>query len=155
VASKQYFVFLAPLLLLHPEIRRPKRAAAVFGVAALTFLPFLLIDPGLLWTATVGNIAGIGFRPDTQSLSGLLATVGIDFVLPRWAWLIVSLAAAIALTVGARGRWDFMVRAALILGFAFLAGLAFPNYWFLVAALASFGVGLHDDAPRHPSAAPA
>ena len=142
LASKQYFVLLTPLLLLSPGFRRVKHLPLALGVAGATLLPFILVDAVAFWEATVTNIASIGFRPDTQSVSGLLAAVGVDLVLPVWVWLLVCFSFGIALARGLRSEGDLLLGVTLVLGVAFLTGLAFPNYWFLVAGLGAAGVVL-------------
>ena len=135
LGSKQYLIFLAPLVLLHSDEHRIRRSVVSFGVVIATILLGLMPDPEAFLTATVLNLADIGFRPDTHSLPGLLATVGIDFNPPVWAWLGLGLGAAVALSLRSRTVSDFLGLGAVALGVAFWIGPAFPNYWFLVLAL--------------------
>lgn len=139
LASKQYFVFLAPLLLLHREEGQHRRAFIAFGTAGLTILPALIIDPGAYVTATINNLADIGFRPDTQSLSGLLAESGIDFQVPLLVWIGLGLFVSALLGRWSHHRDDLAILSALGLSFVFLAGQAFPNYWFLMMGLVGVG----------------
>jgi len=140
LASKQYLVFLLPILLLYREDQYWRRLLFGAGAAVLTFLPFLLADPQAMGQALIGNIAGISFRPDTLSLPGMLYELGIVYELPRALWL-----ALIAITGVIVGRYTRSARGlalsfAFVLGFAFLTGLAFLNYWFLVFGLVAFAV---------------
>ena len=137
LASKQFFVFLAPILLLYEDEERWKRSSIALGVAAATLVPALLVDASAFITATVGNLANIGFRPDTQSLSGALAELGLDFNLPVVAWVLLSLAFAGLVGRGSKTRADFFLRSTLALGFSFLIGQAFPNYWYLLLGMAA------------------
>lgn len=151
VASKQYFVFLLPLLLFHREDRHPKRAAIAVSVAALTMLPFLIIDPNAFVTATISNPSRIGFRPDTQSISGLLNDLGVGFEVPVWIWFVLGLGVAYWLSRRSTTVSGFIGRAGLAMGVIFITGLAFPNYWFLVFSLLALGTALHEPAPRETS----
>ena len=83
LASKQYLVLLTPLLLLHRDQDWQKRLVTAGITAVLTLLPAVLIDPMAFYQATIGNLAEIGFRPDSQSVSGLLAGMGVRWVLPN------------------------------------------------------------------------
>jgi uncharacterized membrane protein len=135
IASKQYFLLLAPLLLLQKGEQRWKRFLVSVGVAVSTILIGLIPDPNAYLNATISNLSEIGFRPDSQSLSGLFASYGFDFYLPPVAWLALGLAFAVVVSPGAKSAADFVGRSGLILGLAFFFGQAFVNYWFLVAAL--------------------
>jgi len=145
LASKQFFVFLAPILLLYEDEERWKRSSIALGVAGATLVPALLVDASAFITATVGNLADIGFRPDTQSLSGALAELGLDFYLPLVAWVLLSLAFAALVGRGSKTRADFLLRCTLALGFSFLIGQAFPNYWYLLLGMAAIAAVLKKD----------
>lgn len=134
IASKQYFIFLAPLLLLQKGEPRMKRLFVSFGVALTTVLVGFVPDPNSYVTATILNLSDIGFRPDSQSLSGLLAANGIEIYLPAPIWVVLGLILALFVSRGSRSAADFVGRSALILGLVFYFGQAFMNYWFLVAA---------------------
>lgn len=138
LSSKQYFVFLAPLVLLHRDEIWLKRVVVVGTTVLVTLMPAALLDPGAFYTATVGNLSAIGFRPDSQSIPGMMAELGLAFLLPQWAWLVTGVAVAALLGIGSRSGSRFAGRAGLTLGLVFIVGLAFPNYWFLVAGL--FGI---------------
>jgi hypothetical protein len=147
LASKQYFVFLAPLLLLHRDQHWQRRSLVALLTAAGTMLIGLAPDPGAFVQATVGNLAGIDFRPDTQSLPGLAADLGLELLLPNPIWIGVSLMVAFLLARTSRSASGFVLRAGLGLGIAFALGLAFPNYWVLVAGLLALGTVLEVDEP--------
>jgi hypothetical protein len=145
LASKQYFVFLAPLLLLHRDKEWRTRSFTALGTAAGTMLIGLASDPGAFVRATVGNLSGIAFRPDTQSLPGLAADMGFELLLPNPIWIGVSLLVAFLLARTSRSTSGFIMRAGVSLGIAFAIGLAFPNYWVLVAGLLALGTVLEID----------
>jgi hypothetical protein len=148
LASKQYFIFLIPLLFLHQEEGQMRRGLIACGTAALTLIPALVVDAGLFIQATIGNLAGIGFRPDTQSITGLLADFGIEARLPVGVWIGVS--SLFAVLIGRRSRTpgDFYLYSALVLGFSFVIGQAFPNYWFLVMGMVAIGTVLKQQESR-------
>lgn len=135
LASKQYFVFLAPLVLILRDEDAPRRASVAIGTIVATLLPPLVVDARAFVEATLLNLAEIEFRPDSQSLTGVLAITGVEFVLPRWTWFLTGMAVSVGVARLARSRSEFLAGAGAVMAFAFLAGLAFPNYWFLVAGL--------------------
>lgn len=153
LASKQYFIFLAPLLLLHKDESKWMRLSISFGVAAATVLVGLVPDPEAFLTASLLNLTDIGFRPDSQSLSGLLASSGIDFFLSPIVWITFGM--VVAAIVGFRSVTvsDFLVRAGLAMGLVFFFGQAFPNYWFLVLALIAIGSVVGDGELRERQSA--
>jgi hypothetical protein len=142
LASKQYLIFLLPLLLLHRDQGWRRRSMAALATAGVTLIAGLAPNPAAFVEATIGNLTGIGFRPDTQSLPGLANEFGFTFLLPNWLWVLLSLAAVTVLARSSVTRSGFMLRAGLGLGIAFLLGLSFPNYWFLVAGLLAIGTAL-------------
>lgn len=135
IASKQYFVFLAPLLLVQQVDAKLKRLAVSVGVATVTILAGFIPDPSAFISATITTLSDLGFRPDTQSLSGLFAANGVELHLPSAVWVALGLGLAFVIARGSTDASDFMGRSGLILGLAFFFGLAFTNYWFIVLAL--------------------
>jgi Na+-transporting NADH:ubiquinone oxidoreductase subunit NqrE len=142
LASKQYLVFLAPMLVLHRDRGSRPRSVVAAGVAGLTILVGLTPDPPAFLRSTIGNLADIAFRPDTQSLPGLLGDLGLHLNLPNVVWILVGLGVATLLARSSTTSSGFMIRAGLGLGSAFVLGMAFPNYWFLVAGLLGLGSAL-------------
>lgn len=144
LASKQYLVFLTPLLLLHRDENWVKRLITAALTVIVTLLPAILIDPASFYTATIGNLADIGARPDSQSISGLLEGIGVQFELPQWAWLTVGLGAATAVGLRSRSSSMLLGRVGLALGVAFAVGLAFLNYWFLIFGMLAISIILDE-----------
>jgi hypothetical protein len=142
LASKQYLVFLAPMLVLHRDRGSRPRSVVAAGVAGLTILVGLTPDPPAFLRSTIGNLADIAYRPDTQSLPGLLGDLGLQLNLPNVVWILVGLGVATLLARSSTTSSGFMIRAGLGLGSAFVLGMAFPNYWFLVAGLLGLGSAL-------------
>jgi hypothetical protein len=138
-SSKQYMVFLAPLVLVARSFRIPVSLAAG-GLTVATLLPYLVIDPGSVYHSLYENLAVISDRPDSFSISGMLQTLGVTSGgLPRPAWIAVTLAFGFAIARKIRDLSDFVLAAALTLGLAFLTGVAFVNYWLLCAGLVLVG----------------
>jgi uncharacterized membrane protein len=148
LASKQYLVFMTPLLLLHRDEDWLKRLLTAAATVLVSLLPAVLIDPAAFYSATIGNLVDIGVRPDSQSISGLLGGMGVQFELPQWAWLTVGLGAATVVGVRSRSSLLLLGRAGLALGVTFAVGLAFLNYWFLVLGMLAISIIL--DARRTP-----
>jgi uncharacterized membrane protein len=144
LASKQYLVFLAPLLMLYRDHDWMKRIGVAVSTVLVVLLPPLLLDPSAFYTSTIGNLAAIGFRPDSVSITGLLDGFGIRYVMPQVLWLAIALGVAVLVGRGASSEATLLARAGIVLGVAFALGLAFANYWFLV--LGMFGVSTLFDA---------
>jgi hypothetical protein len=144
LASKQYLVFLAPLLLLHRDQGWRKRAATATATALVVLVPPLLIDPVAYYDAIIGNPTGVGFRPDSVSLMGLLDGFGIRFEPAHWVWLVYGLAVAVLVSLGSRVWSTFLGRAGLILGLTFFMSVAFANYWFLIMGMVAISTILDD-----------
>jgi hypothetical protein len=142
LASKQYLVFLAPMLVLHRDRGSRSRSVLAASVAGLTILVGLAPDPPAFLRSTIGNLADIAYRPDTQSLPGLLGDLGLQLNLPNIVWILVGLGVTTLLARSSTASSGFMIRAGLGLGAAFVLGMAFPNYWFLVAGLLGLGSAL-------------
>jgi len=145
LASKQYFIFLAPLLLLHRDDGWQRRSLTAVITAGGSMLIGLAQNPSAFVQATVGNLVAIGFRPDTQSLPGLAADLRFELLLPNAIWIGLSLLVAFLLARSSTSSSGFTIRSGLALGTAFMLGLAFPNYWFLVAGLLALGTVLDVD----------
>lgn len=138
LASKQYLVMLTPLLFAIPGWRGRSKGALALGVAAVVAALPAVLGPAEYLQSVVGNALDIGFRPDTQSLNGAIASVGVDFLIPVWALLPV-------LVVLVAWIWRLKLPARMIpsagvltLSVGLLVTSAFPNYWLLVTSLAGF-----------------
>jgi hypothetical protein len=132
-------VFLAPLVLVVRSLRIPLSLSAV-GLTAATLIPYLLIDPRSVYHALYENLAVIGDRPDSFSISGMLQTLGLATGgLPRLLWIAMTLVFGYLIARRIRDLSDFILGAAMVLGFAFLTGVAFVNYWLLCAGLVLVG----------------
>jgi hypothetical protein len=138
-SSKQYMVFLVPIALVARNFRIPLTVSTL-GLTGATLLPYLVVDAGSVYHALYENLAAIGDRPDSFSISGMLQTLGMATGgLPRLAWVAASLIFGFVIARRVRDLGDFVLAAALILGFAFLTGVAFVNYWLLCAGLVLVG----------------
>lgn len=138
-SSKQYMVFLAPLVLVVRSLRIPLSVSAV-GLTVATLIPYLLIDPRSVYHALYKNLTAIGDRPDSFSISGMLQTLGLATGgLPRLLWIAMTLVFGYLIARRIRDLSDFILGAAMVLSFAFLTGVAFVNYWLLCAGLVLVG----------------
>ncbi|MEX0946761.1 MAG: hypothetical protein WD064_05295, partial [Acidimicrobiia bacterium] len=138
-SSKQYMVFLAPLALVVRSFRIPL-SLSTLGLTAATLIPYLLVDSRSVYHALYENLATIGDRPDSFSISGMLQTLGVATGgLPRLVWIAITLVFGYLIARRIRDVGDFVLGAALVLGFAFLTGVAFVNYWLLCAGLVLVG----------------
>lgn len=149
LASKQYLILFAPVLLTYREPGHLRRLLTAGATVVMTLLPFAIWDPISLWRSTVVRLLGVGFRPDTQSLSGFLAALGWEVELPRSVWLVAVLGIGAYLGRKASGPATLLSSLALALGAAFAVNVAFGNYWLLVAGM--FGLALvletNEEAP--------
>jgi hypothetical protein len=133
--TKQYFVLALPLMLAWSDTFRWKRTFIAGGLAALTLLPAVALDPVAFWDATIANSVAASIRFDSSSLAGL----GLD--LPFWVVVGVSVGVAVWMGRSGGGSSRFLLALAATLSVAFVIGFqAFMNYWYLVGAVAVFGV---------------
>ena len=139
LASKQYLVVLVPLLFLVDS--RPWRRTIISGcVAGLTLVPAAVADFSAFWFTMVTRPLGLGFRPDTRSLSGALADVGVFLEVPPWLMIGVVIALTVWVAPRIRTQSDLFAGVAVVLAATFVLSLAFANYWWLVQWLAAFSV---------------
>ncbi len=106
-AAKPWAIAFAPLALVAPGDRRVLRLVALLGAVTLTWLPFIIDEPGTISAAgsfTIGNAP-----------SSALRALGItDPATPIWVrpvQFFVGAAAALALV--RMGRWPAVIMAAL------------------------------------------
>lgn len=155
IASKQYMLMVAPLLLIAAYRRNQHRADSresgrklvgvmvVTGIA--TLLPSVILDWNNLLRATVTNLADLAIRPDGSSLQGLLLNLGSELKIPLIATLGVPILVAGLVGTRIRTRRDLAIGASVVLTLFFLLGTqAFANYWFLVAGLVILAFVLPD-----------
>ena len=149
--TKQYLVLALPVMLAWSDNFRWKRALIAAGVAALTQLPFALLDPRAFWDATIATGFSVPIRLDSSSLAGL----GLDLPL----WVVIGASVAVAVWMGRAGgaASRFLLALSATLSVAFLLGFqAFLNYWFFVGSVALFAVvvSVSSGAPIGEVAAP-
>jgi Glycosyltransferase family 87 len=146
IASKQYMLVVAPLLLIAAYRRQPKRAAVMVLAGIVSVIPGLVFGWNDLLRSTVTNLAGLNVRPDGSSIQGLLLNIGFDFQIPIAVSLGVPLVVGLLLSTRAHNRRELAASACVVLTTFFLLGSqAFVNYWFLVAGLAVLAYALPDD----------
>lgn len=126
VATKQYFLFLTPLLFLWCDEHRWRRV----GIVGATMLPFVIADPQAFWDATIAPHLSREVRPDS------LNAIVLGFDPPSWLPVVAATLLAVALGRRGGGGPEFALAGAAVLGVAFLLGYqAFVNYWTLIIAL--------------------
>lgn len=142
LVSKQYLIVLLPVLLAMRVDRKTERLGWAAASGLITMVPLLVWSPANAFETLVARPLALGLRPDSQSLPGFLDSVGWGFEPPLIVLVgFVTVAGALAAR-RVETAADFLVAIGLVLGVAFSLGLAFPNYWLLVAGLATFGIAL-------------
>jgi hypothetical protein len=136
-AVKQHFVLYVPVLAAVPGIG-VSGAIVALAIAAATCFPFAIATPRGLWNGLVTFHLAKAFRPDSLSLSAVIADAGP--VLPSW----VGFAATFAfLLYASRLRralgYRLIVSAAAFLVFYLLGRQAFCNYYYVVGATLLLG----------------
>jgi hypothetical protein len=140
LASKQYLVFLAPLVVIYRDSqgRRPGWWS-IFSAGIVAALP-ALFGPADYFRSIIGNTLGVGIRPDSQSINGAIAALGGDFVIPM-ALAMTAVGVTLFTVWKIKGRGEVMLAgSALTLAILFLVTSAFPNYWLLVAGITALAV---------------
>ena len=123
------------------------------GVAGLTILVGLAPDPPAFLRSTIGNLADHCFSTRyAESSRAWWTALGLQLNLPNIVWILLGLGVTALLARSSSTTSGFMIRAGLGLGAAFVLGMAFPNYWFLVAGLLAIGTALEpaDAGVMHP-----
>jgi uncharacterized membrane protein len=141
IASKQYFVVLLPLVLLHPAIRG-RRSLLAIGTALATTIPLVALDPTGAWRALIEYHASTPPRPDSANLVGFIGSFGPLRSLPLI--LVIGLPLVVAWVLARRGDQtvsSFLISSLWVLGtFFMLSSQAFANYWFLIAGLCAIAM---------------
>jgi len=150
LASKQYLVFLAPVVLLYRDGDGKRPGWVSMGTAAVVAGFPASFGVSDYYNSVIGNALDIGFRPDTQSINGAIAVLGGELLLP--SLVLLPLFAGIWLALRKMNLPRAMLPAAGVasLSAALLVTSAFPNYWILVAALSGLSalIGMTDDKDR-------
>ena len=117
------------------------------GVAGLTFVPFLAIDPSGLWQSLVEFFLTVPPRPDGSNLVGLLASAGMVWdPHPALTLLLPSVATVFLARKLQASPQGLATSLAIVLGLMFFLGTqAFGNYWFLVAIILILGLATDHD----------
>ena len=154
IASKQYMLVIAPLLLIAAYRRQPRQALVMTVAGVATVAPIAAMDWADMIRSTVINIAELPIRPDGSSIQGLLVNLGSGISIPLWVSLGVPLCVSFLLALTARsGRQVALGVCITLTSFFLLGSQAFINYWFLVASVVVFAYGLPDQG-RTPTARP-
>jgi hypothetical protein len=136
-AVKQHFAIYLPVLAAVPGIGLGGAIIAT-GVAAATFLPFVVATPRGLWNGLVSFHMEKAFRPDSLSLSALVADAGFRW--PSWVGFVATVAFLVVATRFRRSLgYRLVASAAAFLVFYLLGRQAFCNYYYVVGATLLFG----------------
>jgi hypothetical protein len=138
LASKQYLIFLAPLALIYRDDSNKRPGWISLASAAVVAGFPVLFGPREYFQAIVGVAQDIGFRPDSQSLNGMIHELGGDFLIPTGLGILAVVGVLTTLRVLRLGYPLLPGGGVVVLATLFLTTSAFPNYWLLVAALAAF-----------------
>ena len=136
LASKQYLVLLAPLLIVLALRTDRRRAVVLFGVFSASIGIPVLFGVSSYIRSVLGNTSQIAVRPDGSSLQALAFNSGGPGRWPFWLTLGLPLAlsfmgALLGKSVHATTLWSCLV----LIAFFLLAAAAFMNYWMLTAAV--------------------
>jgi hypothetical protein len=140
LGSKQYFVLLAPLVLVQLGWRQGRRTL-ILGTAAVSLLVGAVVF-GIdnLYKTLVLDLLAIPFRPDTLSLPGLLVALGFPAATPRISTLMIAPVAALAFARNSFGFSEVLLRSAITLGTVFVLGVGLPNYWLMVLLMVTIAL---------------
>jgi hypothetical protein len=152
LATKQYLVLLAPILLLANRQLGRRRLATSLVVTVATFIPSAVIDTPTMLDALVFRFLRQGYRPDTLSLPALLDSIGLEPRVPIVIAIVIVALVSLWLRQSVRDGATLMTAAALVLACFFVLTQALTNYWFLVAALALIGGWLSSLGGRNSTA---
>ena len=147
VASKQYMAVAILFLVFSSVDRKTMRLAVSTGVAGLTFVPFLAIDPSGLWQSVVEFFLTVPPRPDGSNLVGLLASTGVVWNPHTILTVFVPSVVTVVLARKLHGSpLNLAMSMAIVLSVMFFLGTqAFGNYWFLVAMILVLGLATDRD----------
>ncbi len=155
LASKQYLVVLAPVALMYRNEKGKRPGWVSLATAAAVTLFPAVFGVSTYFNAILGNTLGIGFRPDTQSINGVIAAFDGDFLIPFGLALLLVVGCAFWLWRRDIDQEMLLPGGTGLLAILFLTTSAFPNYWVLLAGLAglsAIGVATaNQDGRTHPS----
>jgi hypothetical protein len=156
LASKQYTVVMIGAVAVivarvGQDLSHRRRSIGLMLGGLVGLAPVLLGSVESFVDSAVVTPATIPFRPDSQSLSGLVNELGLEFVLPSWLALVAAIGVAVAVRNHLWTGSGLLYVAAASLSCLFLLSMAFPNYWFLVMALTALSVGIPSAEPAEVS----
>lgn len=141
LATKQYFVVTAPLLVLDRSSGWRTRLWTAALAIAVTLAPALIWDYEAFWSAAIEFHLSRPPRPDSVNLVGLLHALDVPWRPPGALALGLGLVTAALLGRGVTKGRSLLPEMAAALAVSFLVTTqTFANYWFLVAGLCSFAL---------------
>jgi hypothetical protein len=152
LASKQYFVVTAPVLLLHRDQGWLRRLMFAGLALLMTIGPFLIWDAAAFWESAIVFHTQTAPRFDGANVIGLLSLAGLEWAPPVWVPLGLGLMAGAWAGRDSTTRRRFVLAMAAALAASFLvSSQAFANYWFLVFGMCVFALWDSDreDATEH------
>lgn len=147
LATKQYFIALAPLFIAWRVDHRFKRGILTAIAATASIAPVLFwghLDD--TFRSLVSFLLEVRPRTDGTNLMGFASLFGSRLDIPLWLTALVPLAVAAGLGRLVRRRIDLASAISATLGMAFLLGSqAFANYWLLPASVMALAASLEPD----------
>jgi hypothetical protein len=118
------------------------------AVAAIVTLPFVVPDPRGFWWSLVGFQVSAPFRPDSLSLSALLARLGLHPI-PQWfVFMMIVISVDLCLKRAPHSPSGFCAALALVtLVFILFNKQAFCNYYFFCVGALSVTLATTDQYP--------
>lgn len=153
-ASKQYMApMVLPAAVLLASLRDrvgPRRLVLVpILVAAMTAVPFLVIDVGAFVYSTVTVHLLQPFRPDSLSIPATIFRAGGPELPSGISFVVAAAAMALVLWKAPRTPTGFCVgMAVVLLAFFLFSKQAFMHYYFLVLAMLACGVAAANLEPQ-------
>lgn len=144
LASKQYLVVLAPMVLASRLVSIRSRLTVLISAVAATAVGFIW-GVGDYLDAIVAYHLRVPPQDHSVSLYGVSYFFEIPFVIPSFVGLIASVVVGLVAARTARTPSQILIGAAAALGIGFfLATQAYVNYWFLVGSILALAFLLAD-----------
>lgn len=135
LVTKQYFLVMAPMLVLIRDPGRMRRSVAAVVAAAVTIVPWLVVNPGAFLDSVVGHHLTRAPRTDAGTIAGL------GVFIPGLIVATVALALSVYLARRMKTGSDMLFSVAAVLAvFTALASRGFVNSWWLVGMLTLGGL---------------
>jgi hypothetical protein len=152
LASKQYLVVLAPLLLAPAVTRNRARLVTAVLTAGLAAGGGFLIDSAGYWDNAILFHLSHPARTDTINPVSILTSLGWTPPFVGILAVAVGLVTAWRLRIHGTNWSQWFLAAAAVLAVTFvLTPQAYPNYWFLVLVLVLLSLATEEDVTTEPA----